>query len=210
MIGIRAFGDYDVQISLVDMCKNTIKLIFDDEDLMAKLIEFRDENGGTLTVVFYYKLGSDGSGDQPIFKQALDEERDLGAVYASGMVVMQIVAKMSDGRNEIIYNNSLVNSSLSWRPLRLLFKKETTAIIKEEYERLFGERQELKALNYELVDGVSVDFKGNYSLAELKVQCLIIYFKGEYPLAFSRTSNVGDSSILRLGPPVLGCDPHSQ
>ena len=176
MIGIRTIGDHDVICSLVEMVKNTIELIFKDEALMMKLIELRDENGGTLVIVFYYKFGSDGSGDQPIFKQALDQERDLGAVHASGMVAMQCIAKMDDGRKEILYNNSLVNSSLSWRPLRFLFKKETTAIIKEEYERLSGERRELEAENYELVDGVNVEFCGKHSLGDLKVHCLIIYF----------------------------------
>ena len=88
MIGIQIIGDHDVKCSLVDMCKNTIELIFKDDDLMVKLIKLRDENGGTLLVVFYYKLGSDGSGDQAIFKRALEKERELGGWYASGVVPM--------------------------------------------------------------------------------------------------------------------------
>ena len=32
--------------------------------------------------------------------------------------------------------------------------------------------------------------------------------KGEYPLPFSRTSNVGDSSILKLETRDFGCGPH--
>ena len=118
----------------------------------------------------YFKYGSDGSKGLPIFKQILDAERDQGAIYATGMVSMQIVAELENGQKAIIYNNSLVNSSLSWRPLRFLFKSETTEITVQEKERLEKERDELE--DYEVFDGITVEHVGFYCMCDQKAQCL--------------------------------------
>ena len=165
-LGIRATGDVEVQAPMNEVCKNTAEQIFADDDLAERLIELRDENGGLLSVIFYFKYGSDGSQGHPIFKQILDAERYQGAVYCTGMVVMQIVAKMRDGSKHIIYYNALVNSSLSWRPLRLLFKKESTELIREEKARLDVERAELQ--DFEIMDGVTITFIGIYSMNDMK------------------------------------------
>ena len=150
-----------------DVCKNTVEQIFEANDqLVEQLMELRDENGGVQKVIFYFKYGSDGSQGHPIFKQILDAERYQGAVYATGMVPMQLVAFMQNGRKEIIYNNVLVNSSLSWRPLRILFKKESTEIIKEEKARLDSERAQLQ--DFEILDGITITFKGIYSMNDMK------------------------------------------
>ena len=139
---------------------------------MAYLIDLKEKNGGELKIRHLFKFGSDGSGGGPIFKQVLDEERQQGSVYATGMVTMQLVAELPDEQVAIIYNNNLVNSSLSWRPLRLLFKKETTEIIKEEQERLEKERDELE--DYEVMDGITITHVGYYCMCDMKVHYLKI------------------------------------
>ena len=158
-----------------EVLKNTLHSIFEDQEMVAKLQELKEANGGNLELEFYYKFGSDGSKGHPIFKMVLDEERDQGCLYASGLVPIQIVAKLRNGQVAIVYNNNLVNSSLSWRPLRLLFKKESTAIIKEEKERLYQQRSELASENYELLDGISVKFTGWYTMCDMKVSVLIFF-----------------------------------
>ena len=155
-----------------EVCKNTVDAICGDEDLMAFLIVLKEKNGGELKIMHLFKFGSDGSGGGPIFKQVLDEERQQGSVYATGMVTMQLVAELPDEQVAIIYNNNLVNSSLSWRPLRLLFKKETTEIIKEEQERLEKERDELE--DYEVMDGITITHVGYYCMCDMKVHYLKI------------------------------------
>ena len=173
-LGIQAVGNHDVWVPTASLCKNTLHGIFDDEELVQKLFELKEANGGELVLTFYYKTGSDGSKGHPVFKMVLDEERDQGALYASGMIPMQVIAKQSNGQVAILYNNSLVNSSLSWRPLRLLFKSETNELIKEEKERLDRERQELAEENYELFEGIKVNFVGFYAMADMKALCLKI------------------------------------
>ena len=150
-----------------DVCKNTVEQIFEANDqLVEQLMELRNENGGVQKVIFYFKYGSDGSQGHPIFKQILDAERYQGAVYATGMVPMQLVVFLSNGRKEILYNNVLVNSSLSWRPLRILFKKESTELIKDEKARLDSERAQLQDI--EILDGITITFKGIYSMNDMK------------------------------------------
>ena len=88
-----------------EVVKNTLHSIFEDDDMMEKLEELREKNGGTLKLSFYLKEGSDGSSGQPIIKKVLSDERDQGCIYASGIIAIQIVAKMDDGTDEILFNN---------------------------------------------------------------------------------------------------------
>ena len=78
-LGIRAHGDFDVQCPMDELCKNTVDQIFEDQDLAEKVIELRDENGGTLKLKYFFKYGSDGSQGHPIFKQIISGERYQGA-----------------------------------------------------------------------------------------------------------------------------------
>ena len=168
MLGIEAISDYDVQVPLGEVAKNTLHGIYQDDELTAKLLELKEANGGSLDLVFYYKFGSDGSQGHPVFKQVLDDERYQGACYASGFIAIQCVAKLQNGQVAILYNNNLVNSSLSWRPLRLLFQKESIALIKEEKERLDRQRNELESEEYELFEGITVKFRGYYTMCDMK------------------------------------------
>ena len=152
------------------MCINTVNLILECEKLSETVIKLRDENGGHITLKYYFKFGSDGSNGHPIFKQILNSERDQGSVYATGMVSMQIVCELPNGEIHVVYDNPLVNSSLSWRPLHLWFVKETLARIKIEKDRLFLERKELNDFEYQWCEGVIVKFIGFYSMCDKKVQ----------------------------------------
>ena len=149
-----------------EVCTNTVDAICADEDLAQKLFELKEQNGGKLKLKHYFKYGSDGSKGGPIFKQVFDQEREQGALYSSGMVSMQIVAELENGQVAIIYNNPLVNSSLAWRPLRLLFKAETTELTVEEKNRLEKERDELE--EYEVYDGITVEHHGFYCMCDMK------------------------------------------
>ena len=60
-----------------------------------------------------------------------------------------------------------MNSSLSSRPLRLWFVKETDEVIKEEKARLDQERKEL--IPYEWAEGVTFEFHGWYCMCDMKV-----------------------------------------
>ena len=60
-----------------------------------------------------------------------------------------------------------MNSSLSSRPLRLWFVKETDERILEEKARLDKERKELKP--YEWAEGVTFEFQGWYCMCDMKV-----------------------------------------
>ena len=166
-IGIIADGNVDVRVPLQNLLENTVDMILKDGNLIDVLLDLQEKNGGKLILVFYFKFGSDGSSGHPKFKQLMDEERQQGHCYATGLIGMQLVAEMRNGDKIIVYNNSLVNSSLAWRPVRLWFVKETTERIIEEKLRLDVERSELRT--FEWFTGIFVNFAGFYSMADMKV-----------------------------------------
>ena len=101
-------------------------------------------------------------------------------------VCVACVAKLQNGQFAILYNNNLVNSSLSWRPLRLLFQKESIALIKEEKERLDRQRNELESEEYELFEGITVKFRGYYTMCDMKGCVWICPEKSLLKLLWSR------------------------
>ena len=72
-------------------------MILNNGPVIDLLLDLREKNGGSLTLVMYYKFGSDGSSDHPKFKQLMDEERKQGACYVTGMIPLQIIAEMRNG-----------------------------------------------------------------------------------------------------------------
>ena len=94
----------------------------------------------------------------------------------------------------IVYNNSLVNSSYAWRPLRLWFVKETTERIIEEKTRLDKERSELQT--YEFWDGIHVKFAGYCSMCDMKVLFGFMKHRGNQtcPFCGATYSQVSTSS----------------
>ena len=152
------------------LCVNTSLLILEaDDGIAAEALYLKDMNGGRLRLKFLYKYGSDGGSGHPIFKQIMDLERKQGHCFVSGMVPLQIVALMDNGDIIIIYNNPLMNSSLSWRPLHLWFTKETKVRTQIEKGQLKAEEIELRGYVHEWINGITIEFEGYDSMNDLKV-----------------------------------------
>ena len=54
-------------------------MILNNGPIIDLLLDLKEKNGGHLTLVMYYKFGSDGSSGHPKFKQLMDEDRKQGA-----------------------------------------------------------------------------------------------------------------------------------
>ena len=81
-------------------------MILKDPAFIDLLLDLKAKNGGELILVMYYKFGSDGSSGHPKFKQLMDEERQQGNCYVTGLIAMQIIAEMRNG-DKVIGNVQL-------------------------------------------------------------------------------------------------------
>ena len=72
-----------------------------------------------------FKYGTDGMNGNTQFKQLGAEATDSGCIQASHFVVLQVTTKVN-GVRKLVYTNPLCNSSITCRPLRYWFTKETT------------------------------------------------------------------------------------
>ena len=100
--------------------------IFEDDDIVEQIERLADENGGELEIFKNCKLGFDGTSLNDIGKSkhsTVNSERDEGQLMTSHLVCMNMVAFDKNDQCHIIYCNSQLNSSVSCRPLRYLFKK---------------------------------------------------------------------------------------
>ena len=75
-----------------------------------------------------FKMGVDGMSGNTTFKQLGAEATDSGCIQASHFVVLQVTTKVN-GVRKLVYTNPLCNSSISCRPLRYWYTKETTGKI---------------------------------------------------------------------------------
>ena len=100
--------------------------IFEDDDIVEQIERLAAENDGELEIFKNCKLGFDGTSLNDIGKSkhsTVNSERDEGHLMTSHLVCMNMVAFDKNGQCHIIYCNSQLNSSVSCRPLRYLFKK---------------------------------------------------------------------------------------
>lgn len=154
----QIFGsDHDVQVPLQEILNITVKRILQDDLVAARVRDLSEKNGGELDLKFLYKWGVDGSKGHPIWKQVCECCRDPGALLASHMVGLQMVAVVN-GKMEVIYDNVLCNSPLACRPLRLWWVNETNEHVAEEIGRIRQEQANLQPFEWE--QGITVRFAG--------------------------------------------------
>ena len=164
--GIEA-NAHEVVVPLQSLLDHTVSRILDDEDIQLqinRLIKLNDDQ--PLLLEFLYKYGSDGTGGLGKFKQKADESYVPGKLYATSMVPLQIVTYVGQ-KIFILYNNHLVNSSLSVRPLRHQYLSESTEIIKKEDARLENEISCLHKMQW--TEKISIGYLGFKSMLDQKV-----------------------------------------
>ena len=84
--------------------------------------------GLSLELTLICKWGMDGSSEQSISKQRTVLEETDESLFVTSLVPLRLVA--SNG--QVVWSNRTPRSPRFWRPLRLQFKKEAAALIREE------------------------------------------------------------------------------
>lgn len=146
---------------------HTVQRILDDETL--SLICHQKEQGETIELEAIFKIGLDGTSGLKDYKQRMTEGFSEESVLFSQLSVLRIW-QQSD-HQKIIYNNANPSSSLSCRPIRFSFEKESRDSVIAESERLQGEMNNVEPLiiNYHNGCIVKVAFRGQFSLIDGKI-----------------------------------------
>ena len=165
--GIEVKGSHDVVVPLQSLLDHTVERLLDNQDIQLqidRLLAMNDDQ--PILLEFLYKWGMDGTSGTGKFKQLADREHVPGALFATNMVALQLVSIVK-GKIFILYDNCLCNSSAAVRPIRHLFKKESTEIIKEEDQRVKAEISNLSKYNY--TECVCVGYLGFQSMCDQKI-----------------------------------------
>ena len=160
------YAETEAKVNMESLLKNTVDRHLLNEQIRSKLVELKEEKGGTLQVNLVFKFGLDGSGDQKKYKQV---GANCDNVLASQMCPLRLV---DADTNEVIFENPLANVPNSHRPIRISYEPETRESVEMEYERIKEEIERL--LPYSPIDGVTINWIGLPTLCDGKVLTFIL------------------------------------
>ena len=117
----------DAQVSLQSLCDHTVSRILADEDVWEAVK--RDGGNGLNHLTFVPKIGYDGSGLHPMFKQVGSNIGNDRSTLGAWFCALQLLGTDIHGNEVVYYHNALCLSASSVRPLRLWNVKETNDTI---------------------------------------------------------------------------------
>ena len=165
--GIEAKGSSEVVVPLQSLLDHTVQRLLENPDIQFQVDRLSKLNEDKpLLLELLYKYGMDGTSGLGKYKMISDPDHAPGKMFASNLVALQLVSIVK-GKIYIIYDNSLCNSAVAIRPIRHLYRKETTELIKEENQRLKAEISNLS--KYEWTECVCVGYLGFQSMDDQKV-----------------------------------------
>ena len=140
-------------VDLQSMINHTLGRIMLDEDVWEMITRDSFLLDGVLVLVFYVKIGQDGTSYYSMLKQGpyIGQDRFWMGTWFCGL---QLVGQ-TNGRP--YYTNNLALSAQSCRPLRLANERETPAINKAEFSRIKDEIQALRPWKFS--SRVTIQFK---------------------------------------------------
>ena len=157
---------HQVLVPLQSLLDHSVQRTLEDTDIQVqidKLVHLNDGDPVYLELIF--KFGYDGSGGLCHFKQLCDDTTDPGKIFASNLVILQLVTYVN-GRIYVLYDNCLCNSSVAVCAIHHQYVKETTEITKKEDDRL---EAEINALTrFEWTGGISVGYVAIKSMLDGK------------------------------------------
>lgn len=114
-----------------------------------------------------YKWGCDGSSNharykQRFFEEGKGEDKELqeysdSHIFAFSLVPLRLIGhRLSDGTEEIVWDNDLPSSISLCRPIKLIFAKESTELTKLETSLMKSKIQQLKNVEYTVDNRVVV------------------------------------------------------
>ena len=152
--GVEA-NPHEVKVPLQSLLDHTVQRLLEFQDIQEQLDRLTAMNDGDppyLELIFKY--GFDGT-TVGKFKQLSDDLVDPGKLFASNLVILQLVTFVK-GRIFILYDNGLCNSSVSVRAIHHQYVKETTEVVKMEDERLEAEINALE--KFEWTESIKIGY----------------------------------------------------
>lgn len=133
---------------------------------ILKSIEVESLEGRKVQLIF--STGFDGAGCQTVYAQKTTDDSNIFKsdthLFATTFVPLRLVDEESQ---EIIWKNPASMSTRFCRTIHLQYKKETAALIQEEYQRLSKEIEELGIVT---LAGGNISFDGY--ICQLDLKCL--------------------------------------
>ena len=101
-----------VTVRLQYLAEHIVNGILKDEDIVVKVNELKEQNGGHLLMYYNFKLGTDGTTSLQVINKKQDGSKELkqGSVVATNFVGLNLWT-VFDGKIQILHHNSLLNSA---------------------------------------------------------------------------------------------------
>ena len=117
-------GIGDAQVPLQYAAEHSFERTVLAYDLKQRLLELRDQNGGTLSITFYVNVGPDGSSGHKMYKTVTNSSILTGRCILTSFNPIQFVTDVQ-GKTIILHSNVLAAASDSILPLRIWMVPET-------------------------------------------------------------------------------------
>lgn len=133
----ESFAEINLQ-SLID--HTIIRLCASINDVLKANLD--SCNGNELQILF--KWGCDGANQSPYKQNWSDERNSDENLFSISLVPIQMYVNNFKGEKLILYQNPAPNSSRHCRPIKIMFAKETTDLIKMEVKYIKEQIAELR------------------------------------------------------------------
>jgi hypothetical protein len=167
--------DHSAVVPLQQLLNHTASQILENnQNIEKEMIQLASKNNNELSSTLIFKLGFDGSGSYQRQMQP-DSQGDLPDVknlVATQLVPLQLDANMSSGVKKL-WASQCPNSAHACRPVRLSFEKENDENVKNEYQRLQVEIQNLKKFEVCQIPLITISFVGLFTLVDGKIVCIL-------------------------------------
>ena len=157
---------HKIDVPLQNLAEHTVRRILLDDDVAYQLHKFAEENGGTLSVGFNFKLGVDGSSGFQVLSEIFEEfEEETTAMVGTNFVALNVWCVVNN-KLKVIYHNPLFNSNLAVRPKQHLYRREDD-VLEYVLDDLKEEMANLQPIEWD--DGIKIKFVPIFSMNDQKV-----------------------------------------
>jgi hypothetical protein len=136
--------DISAEVNLQDLVNHTARRIIQvQSDVVTQFLN-EASNGVTLL----HKWGGDGSASQSNYKQKFSGEGTSEPKSDSNLFATCLVPlRLSTNNGRILWQNPRPSSTRYCRPIKLIFKKETSKLVKEEIQNIENQISEIQPTN---------------------------------------------------------------
>lgn len=135
--------DISAEVNLQELVNHTARRIIQVQSDVIK--QFLSEISNRVTLL--YKWGCDGSASQSTYKQTFSEETSESKSDANLFAVCLVPLRLCTEDGHILWQNPRSSSTRYCRPIKLIFKKETPELVKEEIQNVKSQITEIQVTN---------------------------------------------------------------